>query len=392
MGLRRIAACDQRRRRVLIEESLNVVGTEGESFADRQLNAKAGTIDGCSYTAGAAFSAQSPCVAVLASRPFTQVITALSCLVTIVGLLAVYAHWRLWPSGSWPSSLACLDVRRPGSLATWICSLMLCTAAFQGFQIYRLRRHKTDDYRGRYRVWTWFPGVLFAMATGVATGVHRELTALLVASLGLDAAGASLSMLPIAAVGLWLLVAVRLMLEMRANRWSLRFLAAATVAYLAGVIAAQLEVQPISQMLVDLTSSSLIMAGHLGVFVAVMSFGRHVYLDSQGLLPVRAAQSQRPRLRVRRAAEERKRTRRKAAADPAPETPTVQFEPARAEPEVEITPPVLRLGDATCEVPERGSDDEDEDLAEGASSDRLSKTERRRLKKMRRQEQLRRAA
>ena len=251
MGLRRIAAGDQRRRRVLIEERLNLVGVEGEPDSERHPTAKAGTVDGHSYSRAASLSLQSPSVAVLAARPFTQLVLSLSCLAAIVGLLAFYGHWRLWPTGTWQRYLSCLDVQRPGSLATWLCSLMLCVAAFQGIQIYRLRRHKTDDYRGRYRVWAWFPGILLATALSVATGVHRELTALLVGCLWHDAPQEYVAMLPLAALGVWLLVAARLTFELRPNRWSLSSLAAATAGYLAGVIVAQIEVQPVSRMLVD---------------------------------------------------------------------------------------------------------------------------------------------
>jgi len=390
MGLRRIAAGDQRRRRVLIEERLNVVGVEGEPDAERQPTAKAGTVDGHSYSTAASVSLQSPSVAVLAARPFTQVVLSLSCLAAIVGLLAIYGHWRLWPTGTWQSYLSCLDVQRPGSLATWICSLMLCVAAFQGIQIYRLRRHKTDDYRGRYRVWAWFPGILLATALSVATGVHRELTALLVGCVWHDAPQEYVAMLPLAALGLWLLVAARLTFEMRPNRWSSGFLAAATAGYLAGVIVAQIEVQPVNRMLVDLIGSTLVMAGHLGVFVAVMTFGRHVYLDSQGLLPARAAKPRPARSRARGTPVEKTRARRKATGETGSESPPPQLEPDRAEPTPEIPAPVLRLGSRADEAAEEGSDDEDPSAA--LSGERLSKTERRRLKKLRRQEQLRRAA
>ena len=51
---------------------------------------------------------------------------------------------------------------------------------------------------------------------------------------------------------------------------------------------------------------------------------------------------------------------------------------------------MLRLGAAADEAKEE--DSEDEDLAEASPGERLSKTERRRLKKLKRQEQLRRAA
>jgi hypothetical protein len=146
-------------------------------------------------------------------------------------------------------------------------------------------------------------------------------------------------------------------------------------------------------MLVDLIGSTLVMAGHLGVFVAVMSFGRHVYLDSQGLLPARAAKPRRARLRARGSSAEKTRIGRKAAVETVPEPPPEQPEADSAEPSPGVAPSVLRLGEKTHEADEAEEESpEDEDLADSSPGDRLSKTERRRLKKLRRQEQLRRAA
>ncbi len=387
MGLRRIAACDQRRRRVLIEENLSVVGSEGESVEERQPSGKVGSSSGNSYSDAAALTAQPPCVSVLASRPFTQVIVALSCLLAIVGLLAAYAQWRLCPTGDWQTQLASLDMARPGSLAAWVCSLMLATAAFQGIQIYRLRRHKTDDYRGRYRVWTWIPVLLLAGAAGVATGVHRELTVLIVGLFSPDPTVDYAAWWPMAAASLWLLVAVRLGFEMKHNRWSLASLAIATMGYLAGMIAAEFDVQPISQMLVDLLSFTLIMIGHLGVFVAVMSFGHYVYLDSQGLLPVETAKPRKRKTGTRDSASGKKQTRRKIANVSTPEPEPSQTETEGPQSPPEAAPAILQLDGKSDETPEDGDESD-----ESSSQNHLSKTERRRLKKMRKQEQFRRAA
>ena len=108
---------------------------------------------------------------------------------------------------------------------------------------------------------------------------------------------------------------------MRVSRWATAFLAIATVGYLAGLMTAQLTVQPISQMLVVFASSALLTIGHLGVFVSVLVFGRHVYLDSQGLLPARSAKPRRAKSRVREAAPEKKKSPRKAAEEPVQDEP-----------------------------------------------------------------------
>jgi hypothetical protein len=91
MGLRRVAAGDQRRRRVLIEESLNLVGEAAESDRERPPVARLALAEGTSYSEAASLECQSPSVIVLASRPFTLTVAALSALVLLVGLLAAYS-------------------------------------------------------------------------------------------------------------------------------------------------------------------------------------------------------------------------------------------------------------------------------------------------------------
>jgi hypothetical protein len=285
-----------------------------------------------------------------------------------------------------------LDLERPGNLAAWLCSLLLAAAAFQAVQIYRLRRHKTDDYRGRYRVWVWIPLLLFAMAAGQATEVHRDLVQLAVALVSPKAGPGHAATWPLVAALIWVLVAVRLTFEMRGSRWATAFLAIATVGYLAGLATAQLPVQPISQMLVVFASSALLAIGHVGVFVSVLVFGRHVYLDSQGLLPARSAKPRRTKSRVRETAreKEKKKSPRKTVEDPVQaDQPEETGADSPEAPPPEVAAPILQLG---TRKDEPVNEDDDDDSATGSAGEKLSKTERRRLKKLRQQEQMRRAA
>ncbi len=390
MGLRRIAAGDQRRRRVLIEESLSVVSAEADSDQPRPAAAKPGLGNGNSYSDAACLQRQSPSVVLLAISPFILTVTVLSSLVLVVGLLAAYGHWRLWPRDLLPSPLSVLDLERPGNMAAWLCSLLLAAAAFQGVQIYRLRRHKTDDYRGRYRVWAWIPLILFAMAAGQATDVHQDLVHLAVALVSPKGGLEHAATWPLVATVTWVLVAVRLAFEVRVSRWATGFLATATVGYLAGLLTAQLTVQPISQMLVVFASSALVMIGHLAVFASVLVFGRHVYLDSQGLLPARSAKPRRAKSRSRETAPEKKKSPRKAAEQPVQAEPPAEINTDSVESEpAETAPAVLQLGTGRDEP---ADEDTDEESASASSGEKLSKTERRRLKKLRQQEQMRRAA
>ncbi len=411
MGLRRVGSGDQRRRRVLIEESLNLIDATAEAGAEQTPAAGVSAVRGASYSAAASLALQPSGVIVLASSPFQLTVAALGAVVVVVGLLAAYAQWAMWSPNSAVSVLSVLDLQRPGSLAAWVCSLLLITASFQAVQIYRLRRHKTDDYRGRYRVWQWLPGLLVAAAAAQATGVHRELINLAAALAAPKMAPASHAAWSVAGAVVWIGVAARWAVEIRASRWSLTFLVLGTSGYLLGLIVAQIPVQPISQMLVVLGSSACVMLGHASVFVSVLVYGRHVFLDSQGLLPTRTAQRRRGKSRAAQTAEEKKPAARRLAAkkkdvasEPKP-APAEERSPPTAQP---ATAPLAAASPQAPSPPEESSSasvlrweteqrsnaarDARPDSAAADADGKLSKMERRRLKKLRQQEQFRRAA
>ena len=55
---------------------------------------------------------------------------------------------------------ACFDMRSAFSLAGWMSQLLLATAAVVALVVRLMRRHRRDDYRGRYRAWGWLAGLL----------------------------------------------------------------------------------------------------------------------------------------------------------------------------------------------------------------------------------------
>lgn len=52
------------------------------------------------------------------------------------------------------------DLTRVDSLGTYLSAGSLFACAMLAFLTYRIRRHRLDDYRGRYRCWLWFAGLL----------------------------------------------------------------------------------------------------------------------------------------------------------------------------------------------------------------------------------------
>jgi hypothetical protein len=92
------------------------------------------------------------------------------------------------PDGRFSRTLAavqnCLDLKSPGSLAVWAGQMLLVTAALTAWSVRGMRRHRRDDYNGRFRAWGWMASLL--VIASLATRVPLRG---LVASVIADATG-----------------------------------------------------------------------------------------------------------------------------------------------------------------------------------------------------------
>lgn len=85
-------------------------------------------------------------------RTLWAVATALFSLVSLLGVL----HWcALWwgPIAGNEAIARPLRLDRADSFGTWFGAVMLVATAGASFLVYQLRRYKSDDYHGHYRIW-----------------------------------------------------------------------------------------------------------------------------------------------------------------------------------------------------------------------------------------------
>lgn len=92
-----------------------------------------------------------------------------------IAAAATIDRWLPAPAaaGRWGRAIECvrecLTVSPRAGLAAWLGQVSLVAAACIAVSIRQMRRHRLDDYRGRYRAWGWIAG-LAALAT-----VERQL-------------------------------------------------------------------------------------------------------------------------------------------------------------------------------------------------------------------------
>jgi len=261
-----------------------------------------------------------------------------------------------------PGMTADVSAQLAGGMTAWISAMALLAAAGLARVIYSLRRHRVDDYRGRYRAWRWVAWTAMAASLSAVVGLHTIVAGMAQAatSWSLTASGAEWWLAPVALVGGW--VFVRMVLDMAESRTSLAPTLVGATCY--GVAAAgALGWSP--AMLGDSAGvlvNSLPLAGHAFVLAGLMSFGRYVVLDVQGLIDHASRRAAKPKKVKMTAPTE---TSSNSVKSPAAATLPMRAAPAAAQ-----------HGEWTD-----AADDQDED---DASPRRLSKADKKRLRKQNR--------
>lgn len=126
----------------------------------------------------------------LAKRHFPSHIlaplAAIAGSVLTVGSLAAIHHYRLEASGLLgEASLSLLDATHANSLASWVASSAMLAVAMMGVLILAVRRRRVDDYKGRHHLWKSAIALATLLSIDAATNLHHVVAQSLTASLGI---------------------------------------------------------------------------------------------------------------------------------------------------------------------------------------------------------------
>jgi hypothetical protein len=280
----------------------------------------------------------------------------------IAGIEAVYATRVLeFSEGHLPT----FDITAEGSLNNWFTSLTLDLACVVALVIYSLRKHRLDDYHGRYRVWLWAAACWLFLSIDEAACLHESIQALL-----REFAKQSVRETELVWIGGYLLlvgaVALRLVFEMRQCRSSVVALGLAGATYLAAVTAhfAWLPEQ-VAEFRV-LIEEGCEMGGSLFLLLSMCLYARYVVLDAKGLIAAQPEKEKQPTAKPRRAL-----FGRQAKVDAA----HASVRPASKRSDLDAVAVTANDDD------EEEDDEEDEDGEESPGAHKLSKAERKALRR-----------
>lgn len=222
-------------------------------------------------------------------RSYSLVVFLLMACVGLINLGAMQAP--KWAEQIGAEGVEALSLSGRGSIANWFASFLFILTALASLQIYALRQHRSDDYRGAYRLWIWTAAV-FALASmncvvdvsSIALNLVRSLT---------DGSLVLRAWVPVAIqiVALSALV-VRGLFEIHQSRGSVGIVLFVWLAY-ASAIALQLpQAEAVVAELGDQrVAGNCWLLGTAGLFLGHLTFARFVFLHANGLITVKAAEN-----------------------------------------------------------------------------------------------------
>jgi len=274
-----------RRRRVLSEEALSA------SSAHRALRAPGAEEDAAEAAprySEAAGVEHHPQVTNFVPRRFGTI-----ALLAVAGGLSIAAvgalHWFVAPLARiYGAGLSApLELGVPGNVASWLSAVLLLVAAAFALLIYSLRRHRIDDYRGRYRVWLAAALACTLLSVNSVAALHSLAAAVAAHYTGWTTlADHAIWWLAVGGVPLaW--IALRSWLDARESRLAAVALAVAFASYAAAVIGTLGGWPTMNPQIQVMYTAGATLIGHWMLVIGLFSYSRFVVLDAQGLIPAR---------------------------------------------------------------------------------------------------------
>ncbi len=359
----------ERRRRLLTDDA-----DPSQSGPLRLADGEPGSIHG--YTAAGRAALQLPISSLVPLRRLTISLTLGACFLAIVCSLGLQVlAERLAPHVGQPA-VSALELDAAGSLSRWLGSTLLGLAAAMSLFIYSLRRHRLDDYHGRYRVWL----LMVAACVVLSIFENTAIDALVRVGIRHTVEQASLRfevIWPLTVLLSALAVGGRLLLEIRRVWPAWLALCVATACF--SLTAALYNSWPEhwNASLLPLWARGSWLVGYVMILASLLLYSRQVQLDVSGLeapatKPKRKSGTQNAELGAPAARKPRKSSLRvRTDLDPIASTASAPA-PERQEPQQIIVVPE----DASIVLVH------EDDTSTGSAN--LSRAERRKLKQQRR--------
>jgi len=391
MGIRKTTQRDERRRRVLVDE--RILTPIRQETANASMPRPSGRIR--RYAEAALINRQPRICSFVPIRPWTVTIWFLVGLSFVVAHATAFALMVRYGPAEMPIDLAPIHLSGPGALSNWSASLMLMLAAVLSALIVQFRRHRIDDYRGEYRVWYYVLAGMVLASIDASIGGHQIL---------LESVGHAAARYEIPHASLWINgllsicvtgVSVRLLMEVRSSRGTVVTGILAGLAYLCHMLLTT-GIWPVpSSDLHDLSVGLARLNGHYLLLMSLVVYSRYVVLDAQGLIQHAAKTKKKATGKARKATSSDQtatpssskvtmtRTTRNSNSRPSEPASTPDSAPSEG---MGSQPKPTQSRPAVQESSRNESDVDISEEDEGPATLKMSKSERRKVRKQKRRD------
>ncbi len=207
-------------------------------------------------------------------------------LASIAGIEGLHV-WRLG-GGSITAigGFAAFDLAGAGGLAAWFLSATLLAASIASVLVYAVRRYRTDDYRGYYRIWLWAATCWMVMSIDATAGLREEFMDLMTRMTGTALHGDGTLWWAVPYLVLLSALGSRLVIDTWPARLSTAALCTAGACLASAAVMRLGFVAPESGAGNPMVTKGAEMLGSWMLFMAAALHARYVALDAEGLLPL----------------------------------------------------------------------------------------------------------
>lgn len=322
MPLLRHGQLDDRRRRVLTEELIGNSGAMAEPSTDGPAAGASGTSPrrrrspqhARSYGDDVLIDHQARVTDLVPLRYGMLALALAAGLAVVTALEAAHLWLPELSRMTGDSRLTSLDLRSDAALGNWFSSSTLGLAAAMAVIIFSVRRHRKDDYHGRYRVWLWAAALWALMSVDEGASLHESLSEVASHFGGQHGFGGGHIWWIASYALLFAAVGTRLFLEMRDCRLSSGSLVAAVACFIAAVIVKLRVVPALGGVYAVMAEEGCEMVGDVLLLFSMALHARYTILDAQGAISPKARKAKAAKPEKAIAAEAKKEAASKSAA------------------------------------------------------------------------------
>lgn len=291
---------------------------------------------------------------------------------TVAGVVALHVYREGINAATGGNLASLITLTSPTSLASWLATSLTLLVAVLAAAVFAVRRRRVDDYKGRHKLWRGATLAAGVLSLAAATNFHSAVGQTLASATGvrLMRGGAEWWLAGAALLFGW--VGIRVLLDIKESRIALTSYILAGIAGLVSLIA-NLVGLPVSEAANPLVAVAAQLSCYVLLATTLTTYMRFLRHDVAAGVATKPQKTQTTKSKSIKLA---KQTRTKAAETPEPiaEENTTKSRRASAKKQQQDEPAVSKWTD--------GSDGGEEHYDDEIAPRKLSKSERKRLRKL----------